>query len=368
MNVPFLDLRAQLAPLEDDMLRAVQDVMRSTAFVLGKDVECFEQEFASFCDCEHAVGVASGLDALKLALRALGVGPGDEVITAANTFIATTLAASSIGAVPVLVDMGVDTFTLDPDLLEAAITAKTKVIIPVHLYGRPADMTPILAITRKHNLRVLEDASQAHGARYKGKRVGGLGDVAGFSLYPGKNLGAYGDGGVITTNDPEIARTLRAMRNYGSFVKYYHENLGENSRLDTLQAAILRVKLPHLNTWSAARREKARIYREGLQNAGDLVLPTEHPDLEQVYHLFVVRTRKRDELMACLQSQGVGCIIHYPIPIHMQEAYKHMGWKEGQFPVTETAAKEILSLPMFPELSEVQQRQVISAIRTFFGA
>ena len=367
MNIPFIDLKAQLATIEHEVMPAMKSVLDNTAFILGQDVAAFEQEFAAYCTCDHAVGVASGLDALKLSLRALDVQPGDEVITAANTFIATTLAASAIGAKPVLVDIEPDSFNLDPKQLEAAITPKTKVLLPVHLYGRPADMDPIIRIAQKHQLHILEDASQAHGARYKGKRVGAFGDLAAFSLYPGKNLGAYGDGGIVTTQNDQLAAALKTLRNYGSSQKYYHDLLGENSRLDTLQATVLRIKLKHLDAWSQRRRQHAATYHEGLKNVGDLILPPEHPDFEPVYHLYVIRTQKRDDLMAYLQAHGVGCIIHYPIPIHLQKAYEGHGWVKGQFPVTEAIANEILSIPMFPELTEAQQQYVIQTIRNFFA-
>jgi len=366
MNIPFIDLNAQRAQLEPDLSEAVSKVIESNGYILGPDVKAFEEEFAAWSGCKEAIGVASGLDALKLSLRALGVGPGDNVITAANTFIATTLAISSIGATPVLVEMDPTSFNLDPSLLAAAITPRTKAILPVHLYGQPADMQPIIEVAEKHGLPVMEDASQAHGAEYKGKRVGSLGEVAGFSLYPGKNLGAYGDGGVITTQNSELAETLRTMRNYGSSEKYRHDLLGENSRLDSLQAAILRLKLPHMDRWNQQRAQNADAYRERLHGVGDLQLPQVSPDCRHVYHLFVIRTSHRDELMKYLQANGVGCIIHYPIPIHLQPAYKEHHWQEGDFPITETCAKEILSLPMFPELAVEQIDYVCETIRQFF--
>lgn len=366
MNVPFLDLKAQMASIRDEVMAEIEDVLQNTSFILGRQVSEFEAEFAKFCGCSHAVGVASGLDALRLALRALGIGPEDQVITAANTFIATALAVSSVGAKPVLVDVDARSFNVDPERIEEAITARTRAIIPVHLYGQPADMDPILAVARKHKLSVIEDACQAHGALYKGRRAGSLGDIAAFSFYPGKNLGAYGDAGAVTTSNAQLAEKVAVLRNYGSKVKYYHERLGENSRLDTIQAAVLKVKLRYLEQWNEARRRHAKAYVEKLKGVGDLVLPAEMPFARHVYHLFVVRTKKRDALLSHLQKSGVGCIIHYPVPIHLQDAYRGSGWKRGDFPVTEQISNEILSLPMYAELTEAQIEHVAGKIREFF--
>ncbi|MFT7512961.1 MAG: dTDP-4-amino-4,6-dideoxygalactose transaminase [Candidatus Omnitrophota bacterium] len=366
MNVPFIDLKAQANAIRSDLDPMLDAVMQSCGFILGQPVTDFEQAFSAYSECAHGIGCASGLDALKLALRAFGVGPGDEVITAANTFIATTLAVSSIGAIPVLVDMD-GYFNLDVNQLEAAITPKTKVIIPVHLYGQTADMDPINAIAAKHGIHVIEDASQAHGARYKGKRAGAMSGIAAFSMYPGKNLGAFGDAGVMTTRDDTLAEQLRVLRNYGSDRKYYHQILGENSRLDSMQAAVVLCKLKHLDDWNTLRRAAAAKYSERLAGVGDLVTPKTADFAEHVFHLYVVRTGLRDALMTHLQSNDIGCIIHYPVPIHKQEAYADMGWKIGDFPETEKGADEICSLPIFPHISDDQIDYVCETIRGFFA-
>lgn len=366
MQVPFIDLNAQFADLESELMPAIRGVLEQTNFILGQPVADFEQAFAAYCECDHAVGVASGLDGIKLALRALDIGPGDEVITAANTFIATVLGISAAGATPVLVDIDEATYNLDPSLVADAITPRTKAIMPVHLYGQPAEMDPLLEMARTHGLAIIEDASQAHGARYRGRRVGSFGAVSAFSLYPGKNLGAYGDGGVITTRRSDIAEKLSVLRNYGSKVKYYHLVKGENSRLDTLHAAVCGVKLRHLDEANQRRREVAARYTERLQNLDAVTVPTILPHVEHVFHLYVIRVAKRDELMQFLKEKGVASIIHYPIPIHRQEAYQDGGWTEGQFPITETCAGEILSLPMFPELTHDQIDYVTDCIREYY--
>ncbi len=365
MNVPFIDLRAQFATIRGDVMSGIEKVIGNTSFILGPDVAELEKSFAAFCECTHAIGVASGLDAIKLALRSLNIGPGDEVITAANTFIATTLAVSSVGATPVLVDIDPRYYNIDPAKIEAAITPRTKVILPVHLYGQPADMDPILEIAKKHKLWVVEDAAQAHGARYKGSRVGSFGILAAFSLYPGKNLGAYGDGGLITTNDDRLAEVIQSMHNYGSKVKYYHDTLGENSRLDSIQAAVVKAKLPHLDRWNEARRRVAARYTEKLRGIPGVVTPTILPGVEPVFHLYVIRVPNRDGLMEHLKQKGVGAIIHYPIPIHLQKAYASRGWRKGDFPITEEYAGQILSLPMYAEITEEQVDYVVEQIRSF---
>lgn len=366
MSVPFVDLKAQMASIEAEAWPRVQQVLRNCNFILGKEVEEFEKAFAAFSECRFGIGVASGLDAIKLALRALDIGPGDEVITAANTFIATALAITSVGARPVLAEMDPSNFNIDSREIEARITPRTRAILPVHLYGQPADMDPILEIARRRGLAVIEDASQAHGARYRGRRVGPFGAISAFSLYPGKNLGACGDGGVATTNDEALARRIATLRNYGSSVKYYHDELGENSRLDTLQATILTVKLRHLDDWNASRRRAAAWYEERLRGVGDIVTPQTMPDVEHVFHLYVVRTHRRDALMKHLAAQGIGCIIHYPVPIHLQKAYAGMGWKRGDYPLTEACCDEIVSLPMFAGITEAQVDEVCAAVRSFF--
>lgn len=366
MKVPFFDLSRQHRALASELEAAVRPVIESGAFILGPEVAAFETDFAAFCGCRHAVGVACGLDGIKLALRALDIGPGDEVITAANTFIATAFAISSAGATPVLVDIDPDTFNLDPAKAAAAVTPRTRALMPVHLYGQPAEMEPLLALARKKGLHVIEDASQAHGARYRGTRAGSLGAIGVFSFYPAKNLGAFGDGGLATTSDETLARKIATLRNYGSIVKYHHDLMGENSRLDTVQAAILGAKLRHLDAWNAARRRLAARYGELLRGAGDLVLPKPPPHLEHVYHLYVVRTRRRDALQKFLTEQGIGSMIHYPVPIHLQKAYQAHPWKPGQFPITEQFAGEILSLPLFPELTDSEQECVAETVARFF--
>jgi len=361
MKVPFLDLHAAYLELKPEIDAAIARVLDSGWYILGPEVEAFEAEYAAYCEAEHAIGVANGLDALNLALLAMGVGPGDEVIVPSNTYIATWLAVSQCGATPVPIEPDIHTYNIDPSLIEAAITPRTKVILPVHLYGQPADMDPILAIARKHGLRVLEDAAQAHGARYKGKRIGGHGDAVAWSFYPGKNLGALGDGGAVTTNDPKIADSIRVLRNYGSRVKYVNEVKGFNSRLDPIQAAVLRVKLRYLDEWNTRRREIARRYLEVFA-ASSLVLPMVPNWAEPVWHLFVVQHPERDEMVKRLNEAGVGTLIHYPIPPHLQQAYTSTGYKIGDFPITEAISRKALSLPIGPQLSVTNADSVIDAI------
>lgn len=367
MHIPFLDLKNQSTELRSEIRSAMDQVLADGQFILGPAVDAFEREFAAFCECQSSVGVASGLDALRLILRALGIGPGDEVITVANSFIATALAVSSVGATPVLVDCDPATYMIDVRQASAAVTVRTRAILPVHLYGFPADMDPLLELGRRHGIDILEDAAQAHGTRYKGRLCGSMGRAAAFSFYPGKNLGAYGDGGAVTTWDPELAGRIAMLRNYGSRVKYHHEELGENSRLDTLQAAILSVKLRHLNVWNGRRREIAAAYTCALTGVGDLTLPPSAPDVEPVFHQYVLRTERRDALLTHLQGQGIGCGIHYPIPIHLQPAYAGAGWRPGAFPVSERFSTQLLSLPIYPEMSADQIAFVIDRIRAFFG-
>ena len=366
MKIPFLDLKATSAQVADEVSNRWKTILEQSDFVLGREVDHFEREFAEYCGCDHAIGVASGLDALKLILRAMDIGAGDEVITAANSFIATALAISSVGAVPVLVDIADKDFLIDVQAFEKAITPKTKAIIPVHLYGQAADMDPIVEIAHKHGLKVIEDACQAHGALYKGCRCGSLGDAAAFSFYPGKNLGAFGDGGAATTSDDTLADRIRMLRNYGSLRRYRHDELGENSRLDTVQAAVLSVKLQYLEGWNAARRRIAARYAEGLKDVAEVRLPFTNGYAEHVHHLYVIRSARRDDLMKYLQERGIGCIIHYPIPIHLQKAYASIGWKLGDFPVTERAAPEILSLPLFPTMSDEQVDYVVESVADFW--
>ena len=365
-NVPFVDLGAQYRDIAAEINDAIAKVIQEADFILGHEVRLFEEEFAAFCDARHAVGVDSGTSALELALRAFDIGPGDEVITAANSFIASALGISHAGAQPVLVDVDPFTYTMDVKAVERAITRRTKAILPVHLYGHPAHMSPLRQLAEKHGLVVIEDACQAHGARYEGRRVGSLGHVAAFSFYPGKNLGAYGDGGMVVTNDQKIANRVEMLRNYGQKEKYKHLFRGYNRRLDTMQAAILRVKLRYLEKWNAARRWNAKLYQKHLEGT-ELVLPGEARGAESVWHLYVVRTEQRDQLKNHLVSKGLNASIHYPVPIHLQRAYEDLGYQRGDFPVTESYAERILSLPMYAELTADQIQQVCLAIREFLS-
>ena len=364
MNIPFLDLGAAYRELQSGIDAAVARSLASGWYIGGPEVESFEEEFAAYTGAEHCVGLANGLDALHLALRAMDVGPGDEVIVPSNTYIATWLAVSQCGATPVPVEPDARTFNVDPALIEAAVTPRTKVILPVHLYGQPADMDPILAIARKHGLRVLEDAAQAHGARYKGKRIGAHGDAVTWSFYPGKNLGAMGDGGAVTSNDARIADRIRVLRNYGSRTKYVHEVQGYNSRLDPLQAAILRVKLMHLDDWNARRKVIAQSYHTGLMYSG-LALPGASDSIEPVWHLFVVQCPKRAEFQAALSEAGVNTLIHYPVPPHRQQAYAHEKSVQRSFPLAEKMSNEVLSLPIGPNLSAKEVARIIQACNNF---
>ena len=359
--IPFLDLKGPYLELKEELDEAIARVVSSGWFVGGPEVDAFEAEYAAYCGATHCVGVANGLDALHLALRAMDVGPGDEVIVPSNTYIATWLAVSQCGATPVPVEPDARTCNIDPALIEAAITPATRVILPVHLYGQPADMAAILAIARRHGLRVLEDGAQAHGARYRGQRLGAHGDAVAWSFYPGKNLGAMGDGGAVTTNNAQLADRLRVLRNYGSRVKYVNEVQGTNSRLDPLQAAILRVKLAHLDDWNERRRAIAARYRQGLAGRG-LSLPQVPDWAEPVWHLYVVQHPQRDALQQQLQAAGVGTLIHYPIPPHLQQAYAVAGFAQGQFPKAEQMASQCLSLPIGPHLADAQAGAVISAV------
>lgn len=364
--IPFLDLSAPYVELKAELDEAIGRVTASGWFVGGAEVSQFEEEYAAYCDARFAVGVANGLDALHLCLRALDVGPGDEVIVPSNTYIATWLAVSQCGATPVPVEPDPRTFNLDPTRLEAAITPRTRVILPVHLYGQAADLDPILAVARKHGLKVLEDGAQAHGARYKGRRLGSHGDAVTWSFYPTKNLGAMGDAGAVTTNDPVIADRLRLLRNYGSGTKYINTIQGYNSRLDPLQAAILSVKLKHLDTWNARRSAVAENYLRGLSGSG-LVLPHVPDWSEPVWHLFVVRHAQRDRLQQALQADEVGTMIHYPIPPHLQQAYANAGYHRSDFSLAEQMADEVLSLPMGPHLESSQIGSTVAAVQRAMG-
>lgn len=367
MIIPLVDLKAQLRSIEGEIKEAMGRVMENTAFILGKEVELFEQEFASYTGARFAVGVGSGTEALHLALRALDIGEGDEVITAANSFIATALAISYVGAKPVLVDVEPDTYNMDPSKVKEAITNRTRAIIPVHLYGHPADMDPIMEIAKRYDLKVVEDACQAHGAEYNGTGAGSIGDIGCFSFYPGKNLGAYGDGGLAVTNDKVVAERIRMLRNYGESQKYYHDFKGFNSRLDGIQAAVLRVKLSKLDKWNEERRRNAEIYNEYLKDL-NVMIPIEKDYAKHVYHLYVIHVPKRDDLLNYLRSKGIYAAIHYPIPIHLQKAYVDLNYNSGVFPITERYAGEIISLPMFPELTEEQIEYVVSEVKKFLAS
>jgi dTDP-4-amino-4,6-dideoxygalactose transaminase len=362
--VPFLDLRAATDELVDELSAAADRVLRSGWYLLGQELEAFEHEWAAFTGTAHCVGVGNGLDALRLSLLALGVGPGDEVVVPANTYIATWLAVTQVGATPVPVEPDPTTYTIDPDLVAGAITPRTRAILPVHLYGHPADMSAICAVARDAGLAVLGDAAQAHGARFGGQRVGGLADIEAWSFYPSKNLGALGDGGAITTDDAALADRIRTLRNYGSREKYVNDEPGWNSRLDEIQAAVLRVKLAHLDEWNARRSSLATRYLHGLAD-GPVALPSTADDVDAVWHVFVVRTRTREALMRHLADRGIGVVIHYPIPPHLQEAYRDLGIARGSLPLTETIHDEVMSLPMGPHLSTAQADQVIEAVRSF---
>ena len=360
-NIPFLDLHAPQRELREELMSAFERVLDSGWYILGQEVAAFEKEFADYCKAAHCIGVGNGLEALHLILRAYGIGPGDEVIVPANTYIATWLAVSYAGAKPVPVEPDPRTYNIDPTRIEAAITKKTRALLPVHLYGQPANMDPINAIADHHGLKVIEDAAQAHGARYRERRVGSLGDAAGFSFYPGKNLGALGDGGAVVTNDATLAEQVRKLRNYGSRVKYHNEMKGFNSRLDELQAALLRVKLAVLEAWNARRQDVAARYRDAL---ADSVLGLQYvPEwAEPVWHLFVVRHPSRDELQQKLLKAGISSMIHYPIPPHLQPAYAEVDSGSGTFPITEAIHREVLSLPMGPHLELEQQKYIISIL------
>jgi dTDP-4-amino-4,6-dideoxygalactose transaminase len=361
VTVPFLDLRASYEELREDIDSAVARVLASGWYIHGEEVEAFEDEFAAYCGSSHCVGVGNGLDALHLTLKAMGVGPGDEVIVSSNTFIATWLAVSIVGATVVPVEPDPSTHNMDPTRIEGVITERTKVILPTHLYGQPADLDPILAIATKHRLLVLEDAAQAHGARYKGRRVGAHGHAVAWSFYPGKNLGAVGDAGAVTTDDPQLADRLRALGNYGSRQKYVHSFKGFNSRLDPIQAAVLRVKLPRLDDWNARRSAIASLYRERLAGS-DLTLPHCPNWAVPSWHLFVVESNDRESLSARLDAQGINTLVHYPTPPHLQQAYEELGLSAASFPIAERLAKRVLSLPIGPHLQMDDAQRVISAL------
>jgi dTDP-4-amino-4,6-dideoxygalactose transaminase len=365
--VPFVDLHAQHDPCAQEMHQAIDRVISAGDFILGKDVKEFEEEFARYCGTKFAVGVDSGISSLELAMRALGIGAGDEVITVSHTFIATVSSVTFTGATPVLVDIDPATYNIDPAKIEAAITPRTKAILPVHLYGQPVEIEPILAIAGKHKLAVIEDACQAHGAKLNGKRAGSLGEAGCFSFYPAKNLGAFGDGGILTTNNSQLAEKVRMLRNYGQREKYHHVFPAFNRRLDTLQAAVLRIKLKHLDAWNDSRRNAARLYDSLLKDIPGVTIPAVAPQREHAYHLYVIQHPKRDALAAHLNKNGVATGLHYPVPVHLQECYREEPWAKVSLPVTENLASRILSLPMFPGISEAQVRQVCARVAQFPG-
>lgn len=360
--IPFVDLKAQYAGIKHEVDAAIQGVLESCQFTLGGEVAAFEQEFAAYCQSKHGIGVNTGTSALHLALLAANVGPGDEVITVPFTFVATVAAIHYTGAKPVFVDVDPQTFNMDPGALESAITARTKAIIPVHLYGQPADMDPILQVAKKRGLIVIEDACQAHGAEYKGRRAGSLGDMGCFSFYPGKNLGAYGEGGMVVTGNAEYARTIRMLRDWGAEKKYQHVLKGYNYRLEGIQGAVLRVKLRHLEAWTEARRAAAARYDRLFAESG-VQTPVAMPQARHVYHIYAIRTPERQKWQDALQARGIQTGIHYPIPVHLLPAYADLGYRAGQFPHSEAAAAQELSLPMFPELTTEQVEHIARAVR-----
>jgi len=364
--VPYLDLRAQLKPLRAELDAAIARTLDNCSFCLGPDVVQFEKDFAAFCGAPHALGFNSGTSALHVAMRLLNVGPGDEVITTPYTFIATSWAISYCGAKPVYVDIDEATFNLNPKLIEKAITPKTKAVLPVHLYGQPFDVDAVAAVCRKHNLPFVEDAAQAHGAKYQGKSIGTFGVVSGFSFYPAKNLGACGEGGALVTNDAALAARAKSLREHGSTVRYHHDEVGYNYRLEGIQGAVLGVKLKHLARWTRERQRVAARYAELLADT-PLQLPTVTPGNESAWHLYTVRSPRRDALKKHLDANGIGNAVHYPMPLHLQKVYANLGYKPGNFPVAEKASREVLSLPMFPELTDTQIQRVVAVVKGFFG-
>jgi dTDP-4-amino-4,6-dideoxygalactose transaminase len=365
MNIPAFDLKRQYRNLSSELLPILEEVMAKGQFILGENVELLEKELADYCGTKYAVGVASGTDALLLSLEALGIGEGDEVITTPFTFFATSEVISLLKAKPVFVDIDSKTFNIDPDKIEDAITTKTKAVIPVHLFGQMAEMDDIEYLAEKYDLYIIEDACQAIGAEYKGRRAGSIGDTGCFSFFPTKNLGAFGDGGLITTNDEKLYEKIKLLRVHGSRKKYYHELIGHNSRLDEIQAAILRVKLKYLDNWIERRIEIAKIYSEGLKDL-DVTVPEVKPYLRHVYHQYVIRTKHRDELQEYLSNKGIGTAIYYPLPLHLQECYKDLGYREGDLPEAEKASKEVIALPMWPELTNEEVNYIVESIREFF--
>lgn len=365
MEIPFVNLKKQYLSIKKEIDEAINNVIQNTAFVLGDVVKKFEDDFASFCSVKYCRGVSSGTSALQLALMSLDIKKGDEIILPPNTYIATAEAVSAVNAKPVFVDVDPETYNIDPKLIKENITDKTKAIIPVHLYGQPADMNPILEIAQEKNLFVVEDACQAHGAEYKGRKCGSIGAVGGFSFYPGKNLGAFGEGGAITTNNEEIAKKIEMLRDHGQAKKHHHEVIGTNSRLEGIQGAVLGAKLKYLSEWNNKRRKNAKYYNERLSNLDKIKTPVESEYGKHIYHLYIIQIDKRDELQKFLKSKGIATGLHYPTPIHLQPAYSHLGLTKDLFPITESYVKKILSLPMFPELEKEEIDFVVDSIADF---
>ena len=367
MNIPFLSFVPMHSSIKTEMMNAFEKVYDSYWYVNGESVSNFEKEYARFNQVDNTIGVSNGLDALFLALKIVGVKAGDEVIVPSNTYIATALAVTYIGATPIFVEPNIDTYNINPKNIEAAITSKTKAIMPVHLYGQCCEMEEIMAIAKKHNLFIIEDNAQSQGSSFNNKLAGSWGHVNGTSFYPGKNLGAIGDAGAVTTNDTNYASQIKSLRNYGSSKKYYNEVIGHNMRLDELQAALLSVKLQHLPNWTLQRQQIASWYNEGLKDVEEIILPKVHQNATHVYHLYIIRTTKRDELQQYLTQQGIGTMIHYPMPPHLQEAYSFLGHKKGDFPIAEELANTMLSIPLYPGMTQEQTQQVANAIKQLFN-
>ena len=362
MQIPLVDLQAQYQTIKHDVMAAIEDVLEDMHLFLGPHVQAFEQEFAAYCDCDYGVGVSSGTDALVLALRACGIGPDDEVITVANTFIATVEAIALVGAKPVFVDVDPHTYNMNCQQLDAVLTSRTRAVLPVHLFGNPVDMQPVLDFARKHGLFVIEDASQAHGSTYQGRKVGSFGDIGCFSLYYSKSLGAYGEAGICVTNNSKLAENIRVLRDHGSRVRYQHEILGYNARLDELQAAVLRVKLPYMQQWIAARQGHADFYSKHLQDVVEAI-PQTQPGATHTYCYYVLQVEDRDRVRALLEHEGIATGIHYPVPIHLQPACAHYGYTSGMLPITESLANRIVSLPMYAELTAEQLHAIVNALK-----
>lgn len=366
LPIPFLDLKAQYKQIEQEVLPVLVEAMQNGNFIGGPNVSGFEEEFADFCESQFCIGVNSGTDALRFALLAAGVGAGDEVITVPNTFIATTEAISQTGALPVFVDINEDTYNMDISLVEQKITDKTKAIVPVHLYGQPADMDPLLEMVKEKDIIIIEDACQSHGALYKKRKAGSLGKAGCFSFYPGKNLGAFGEGGAVVTQDIDIAKKIRILRDHGQSRKYYHDEEGYNGRLDAIQAGVLRIKLKRLSAWNNARRENAKYYNQLLSSIDAIKVPVEAEYATSVYHLYVILVNDREGLQKFLEEKGIATGLHYPLPLHLQKAYQHLKYSKGAFPVTEKASEKLLSLPMYPELTKEQIDYIVTSIKEYF--